>query len=197
MKLDTLTHRLAERWLDKFQSLSLTRLYLLTISICVLCALTYFFATYFPTLYLLAIALLLLKLIFTEITHLASERDHSKNTRNEIFYLLLTEFTDILLMVTIILANSSYYAIGIFALAVYWAITTFALIEQKIKGHADRLHWLDHDHRITALLIFTVPHFILQEFSARLDVLFFYFIWIILAGITTLIFYCRHERGRD
>ncbi|HCU05917.1 MAG TPA: hypothetical protein DIC51_06560 [Coxiellaceae bacterium] len=195
MKLDILTRQLAERWIGKFKSLSLTRLYLLTISISVLCALTYFFATYFPTLYLFAIAFLLLKLIFTEITRLTSQRHHQKNNRHEIFCFLMTEFTDILLMVTIILANTSYYAIGIFALAVYWAITTFIYIEQKTKSHVEISHLLDHTHRITALLIFTVPQLILQEFSARLDVLFLYFVWIILAGIGTLIFYCRRERG--
>jgi len=168
-----------EKHATLFQSLNLYQLTFASVAFGILTIFFYFFSTYFPLLYLFAILFLLFKLAAFELA-LLQEKNHSEPCHTKMINLhkTLFEITDILLWVTIILADSHYYAIGIFVLATYWSMTAFHSINS-----------LNALYRSLILIPASLAQLIVRQAQWKIDIFYILFCLIILTGIVSIIYY--------
>lgn len=149
----------------------------------------YFFSTYFPMLYLFAMLFLFLKLASFEMSELREEKMSGSEKIEGRARQISFEITDILLWVTIILADTHYYVIGIFVLAVFSMIYFFSALELKSKKTFVWFGYFNSINRTMFLLPMSLLQLVAQRSCWRVDFFYLFFCLIALAGLASITIY--------
>lgn len=178
---------LVQRFLPKFKNTEPVHISLALILYGAFTALIFFFSTYFPFLYLLAIILIFFRMCLEKLDEQVALTYQKQSTKAELLNLISPELADILLMIGILLADFDYMGIGILAMGVCWAMILFDLAGLIANHEVKRKGPMQDPYRMFVLMGAAFLQIFAQIFHWPIDFIYLFLIWIIVGGLTTLV----------
>lgn len=181
-----------QRLLPKFKETDPSKISLGLMLYGALTAIIFFFATYFPWLYFLAIIAIFIRLYFEKLDEQVALAYDKQTVKAKLLDLISPEVADILLMIGILLADFDYMGIGIIAMGVCWAMILFDLAGLLADHEIKRKGPLQEPYRVFTLMAACFLQFFSQLFHWPIDFIYFFLVWVSIGGIVTIVLKWRH-----
>ena len=140
-----------------------------------------------PVLYLVAIALTLLRMYLGTLDGLMAEHFKKGTPNGEIINRLTPELSDVMYLMALTLARGEWLFWGIGVLVVAWLTTFAGLIGLSAQKKIQSVGPVGQTDRLAALLVFTLLAYLSNTCSWGIDFIRLFLIWSFVGGIVTII----------
>jgi hypothetical protein len=177
--------------LSRFTRTKPINIFLATLVLGLATALTYFFATYLPSLYLLAILLMLSRMAFETLGDLVIAKHSTSTAFLANIQRITPELFDMLILIGIAMADSDYTILGLIAVCSCWATTFIQMITTSPVPLKNIL--ITQRYRYSILLIMAFLQCFSQELHLHIDFIYLFLIGLTLLQLRTIFHYYFKE----
>lgn len=156
----------------------------------------YFAANGAPSLYILGIALISLRMFLGTLDGLAATHYDKGTDLGEMVNRTAPELCDVMLLVALAAARPEWRLPGIAALALAWLTTYAGLIGAVIGRPVQSVGPVGKTDRLVALQVMSLAAFLSSRFGWGIDAMRLFLVWCAVGGIVTVALRLhRHFRG--
>ncbi len=156
----------------------------------ILTAFNYFVAGEIPSLYLVGILLIFIRCVVATLDGFVAVTFSKSTATGELVNRMVPELADCMLMGALVLSDSKYLQIGVFALILSWTVSFFGLIGLAAGRPIQSVGPVGQTDRLAALAIFSLLQYLSFKLHWDVDFMLAFLWWVVVGGILTVAMRC-------
>jgi phosphatidylglycerophosphate synthase len=162
-------------------------------------ATAYFFAPRgHPGLYLVGVALIVLRMFLGTLDGFVAERYGKATPRGALVNRLAPEVCDVLYLTALAAARSEWHVVGITACALAWMTSFSGLLGAVVGKPTQSVGPVGQTDRLAALVLASGAAFVVERRGLNVDVVGLFLAWVVVGGVVTVLLRLhRHLQSVD